>query len=95
MLYEVITVFGTTCTDLRKVNTKMLDIFDGSDMLEQKMLENKLLSDFESELRTVQIANSMGRVKDLLFTDIRITSYNVCYTKLLRRVRSATVPPLR
>ena len=65
-----INVFGTTCTDLRKVNRKMLDIFDGSDMLEQKMLDNKLLSEFEAELRTVQIANSLGRVKDLLFTDI-------------------------
>lgn len=65
-----INMFGTTCTDLRKVNRRMLDIFDGSDMLEQKMLDNKLFNDFEEELRTVQIANSIGRVKDLLFTDI-------------------------
>jgi|GEM_PF-435232 len=65
-----INILGTTCTDLRKVNRKMLDIFEGSDRLEQRMLDNELFRDFEEELRTVQIANSLGRVKDLLFTNI-------------------------
>ncbi len=65
-----INLLGTTCTDLRKVNRKMLDIFEVSDMLEQKMVDNDLFNEFQNELRTVQIVNSLGRVKDLLFTNI-------------------------
>lgn len=65
-----VNILGTTCTDLRKVNERMLDIFDCSDNLETRLINNEVINEFIKELRTVQIANSMGRVRDLLFANI-------------------------
>jgi glycosyltransferase involved in cell wall biosynthesis len=61
---------GTTCSDLKKVNNKILDIFTCSDIIEEKMTEEGLLKHFINELRTIQIVNCLGRVRDLLFANI-------------------------
>lgn len=65
-----INLLGTTCTDLRRVNKRLLDIFECSDMLEKQMTDNYVVDEFKKELRTVQIVNSIGRVRDLLFANI-------------------------
>lgn len=61
---------NTTITDLKKINNNILDIFDVCDILEQKLKENNIIDNYEEELRTLQIVNSLTRVRDLGFIKI-------------------------
>lgn len=59
--------FGTTCTDAKKVNNRILEIFTVSDKLEESFDKNNIKDIYFDELRTLQIVNSLGRVRDCAF----------------------------
>lgn len=59
---------GTTVTDFRTFNPKVLDIFDGSDMIEQSTeTSNEKVKD---QLNFIKMQNCMQRLRDILYSDI-------------------------
>lgn len=65
-----INLLGTTCGDMKKLNSKILDIFEVSDILEKNFENNDIKEQFIKELRTTQIVNTLGRVRDLSFMNL-------------------------
>ena len=63
---------GTTCTDLLKVSPRILDIFTCCDILEENMKKNRSFDELQSELRDIQIINSVSRIRDLLFVTMSL-----------------------
>jgi glycosyltransferase involved in cell wall biosynthesis len=62
---------GTTCHDMRDSEYfRTFDIFKVSTLLEERLRENGLYSVFEEEIKTIQMANSLARVRDLAFKNI-------------------------
>ena len=61
---------GTTCGDMKNINSRLLDIFDVSDSLEDKFKKYCIEDIFKEELQTIQIANCLCRARDLVFKNI-------------------------
>ena len=62
---------GTTCNDMRGRNYfKQFDIFNVSKLLEDNLTKSNLIDVFGIELKTIQMANALARVRDLSFKPI-------------------------
>ena len=65
-LYSV-NPFGTTVTDMFRLPTKILDIFEGSDIIDSSLSEIER-NIYQYELRVVKTMNCLNRVRDLAMT---------------------------
>lgn len=67
-----INVTGTTMTDFRKFNPRILDIFDGSDMISKEVITEDTKDSIKEQLEYVFMINSMQRLREILYSDIPV-----------------------
>lgn len=67
-----INVSGTTMTDFRKFNPRILDIFDGSDMISKEVITDDTNDSVKEQLEYVFLINSMQRLREILYSDIPV-----------------------
>ena len=67
-----VNITGTTITDSKKFNPRILDIFDGSDMISQEVIKEDTTESVKEQLEYIFMINSMQRLRDILYSDIPI-----------------------
>lgn len=67
-----VNLLGTTIGDFRKFNPRILDIFEGSDMIEKETINEETPENIKEQLEYVFMINAMQRLRDILYSDISI-----------------------
>ena len=81
---------GTTCHDMRgNDHSKAIDIFMVSNLLEERIKEAGLYSVYEEEIKTIQMVNSLARVRDLAFKNIPYSEKEKLVLNLFELINSS------
>lgn len=60
---------GLTCTDLKKINQNILDIFTGSDIIGKKCLNDQVEEELRKKIEFIQMQNCLQRARDILYSN--------------------------
>ena len=63
---------GTTMTDSKKFNSRILDIFEGSDMIAKETITEETPNTIKEQLEYVFLINSMQRLREILYSNIPV-----------------------